>query len=237
MQNLYVGTASWNIPKQTKNLFPESGSHLERYAQIFNCVEINSSFYRDHKPETYKRWSEGVGKDFKFSVKLSKYFTHQHRFKESGPALRENIQGILELGAKLGVILIQLPPSLAYQRQDVLNFFKSLRNFYNGHVVLEPRHKSWINLEVAKIMADYKINKVLADPEPCPFTAQMRLQTENLRYLRLHGTPEIYKSRYSKEDIQRIADLAANSKQQMWCIFDNTTFGYATENAFELLQN
>ena len=77
---LFIGTAGWSIERACKPLFPEQGTHLERYAHVLNAVEINSSFYRPHQPKTYARWSACVPDHFKFSVKLPKEITHKRRF-------------------------------------------------------------------------------------------------------------------------------------------------------------
>jgi uncharacterized protein YecE (DUF72 family) len=95
---IYIGTAGWSIPSSLAQRFPGSGTHLERYARIFNAVEINSSFYRDHQIKTYERWAKSVPPDFRFSVKLSRYFTQEMRLKETGPKLAKTLEGIKGLG-------------------------------------------------------------------------------------------------------------------------------------------
>jgi uncharacterized protein YecE (DUF72 family) len=68
--NIYVGTAGWSVPKEHAAAFPVEGSHLERYAQVFGAVEINSSFYRPHRRTTYERWAASVPETFQFAVKV-----------------------------------------------------------------------------------------------------------------------------------------------------------------------
>jgi uncharacterized protein YecE (DUF72 family) len=231
--NIYVGTAAWGIPKEFKPNFPIRKSILESYSQVFNAVEINTSFYREHKSSTYAKWREMTTKEFKFSVKLWQQFTHKERL--SLPAL-ENFQRVLEgmshLEEKLAVVVVQLPPSLSFQAKVAENFFITLRKYYKGQLVLEPRHESWNQDKVWNFMKDLKINKVMADPELCPYRGQSIF---DCAYFRLHGTPEVYKSNY---DLARLKSYHQElttypDKIAKWCIFDNTTFGFATKNALE----
>ena len=76
-----IGTAGWSIPKAVANAFPASGSHLARYAQVLNAAEINTSFYRNHRPEVYARWAAQTPDGFRFAVKLPRTITHDQRLR------------------------------------------------------------------------------------------------------------------------------------------------------------
>ena len=234
----YIGTAGWVLPSAVAARFPGEGSHLERYAQVFNCVEINSSFYKDPKPETYAKWAAATPDDFLFSVKLNKYFLQEQRLKETGDKLQQTLDGILELQGKLGALLVQLPPSLAFEEKIAAKFMQQIRKHYAGPVVWEPRHKSWGLPLAIKTLHHFKMNKVLADPEPCPTSKELRPAVENIRYLRLHGTPIRYRSSYTEVALQRIDQRIfkhpLSPAQATWVIFDNTAHAYATENALRL---
>ncbi|MGZ3713397.1 MAG: DUF72 domain-containing protein, partial [Bdellovibrionota bacterium] len=164
----YIGTAGWNIPKLAAPLFPSTGTHLERYASVLNSVEINSSFYRDHLTKTYARWRDSTPDNFRFSVKLCQRFTHQQRLVSEEAQLRETLSGILELGPKLGVLLIQLPPSLQFAASVARAFFEKVRAHYTGPIALEPRHFSWTGPEAKILLLSFGVSKVRADPELCP---------------------------------------------------------------------
>lgn len=230
----YIGTAAWTIPPNAKDGFPSEGTHLERYSQVLNCVEINTSFYREHKPDTYAKWAESVPENFRFSAKLLRYFTQEKRLRETGEKLKEVIGGMSHLGRKWGVLLIQLPPSLSFQQKDVDRFLSAVRKVYEGPIAWEPRHTSWTTDHALDLLANYEVSKVRADPEPCYVPARNRRRVEKFLYYRLHGSPEIYKSRYDKDIINRVAQKMDEANKPAWCIFDNTTFGFATENALEL---
>jgi uncharacterized protein YecE (DUF72 family) len=233
-----IGTAGWVLPAASSSRFPREGSHLERYAQVFNCVEINSSFYKDPKPDTYAKWAAMTPPDFLFSVKLNKYFLQEKRLAETGDRLKQTLDGILRLENKLGAVLVQLPPSLAFEEKTVAKFMQQLRKHFAGSVVWEPRHKSWGSPLAIKTLSAFAMNKVLADPEPCPTPHALRPQVESVRYLRLHGTPIIYRSSYPEIALQRIAQRIISNPispaEQTWIIFDNTAHANATENALRL---
>jgi len=161
-----IGTAGWNIPAAQKHYFPVEGSHLQRYSSVFNAVEINSCFYQEHKAETYRRWSETVPENFRFSLKLLKYFTHEKGLTDSGDRLRSVIDSHFHLGTKWESLLIQLPPKLAFDQKIAIRFFQRLRKMYHGPCFIEPRHTSWSTALSLLTLQEFEMDKVLADPEP-----------------------------------------------------------------------
>src|SRR4051812_46618679 len=101
-----VGTAGWSIPPQNADRFPGEGSHLERYRQRFPAVEINSSFYRPHRPGTYARWAASVPVDFRFAVKMPREITHTRRLANAAEPLARFLSEAQMLGPKLGPVLV-----------------------------------------------------------------------------------------------------------------------------------
>jgi uncharacterized protein YecE (DUF72 family) len=233
-KQIHVGTAHWQLPKQYSGGFSSEGSQLERYASRLNSVEINSSFYKEHQLKTYERWRDAVPADFRFSVKISHVFTHDLELRVDFDLLKESIEKILTLKSKLGVLLVQLPPSLDFQAHDVADFFNKLRRLYQGPVAVEPRHYTWLRPEALELMHELELSKVFADPAPCPLELKDS-PLVGVTYFRLHGSPQIYKSDYPKTLLQELArDFKELPHQNIWCIFDNTTYGYATKNALDL---
>jgi uncharacterized protein YecE (DUF72 family) len=231
----YIGTAGWSLPKECLEKFPDQGSHLERYARVFSAVEINSSFYREHMSRTYERWAASVPDDFRFSVKLSREFTHNCDLQPNASKLARSLQGIQFLGDKLGVILLQFPGSLEFHPKKMERFFKLLRKSYHGPLALEARNCTWIGNAGKNLMYNYGVSKVIADPERCPGGPKKLLTSGGLAYYRLHGSPVIYRSSYQKKfltDLKR----EISSYKKVWVIFDNTTFGEATKNALSMLE-
>jgi uncharacterized protein YecE (DUF72 family) len=227
---LRIGTAGWNIPFNTRDEFPPGNSLLEQYSQIFNAVEINTSFYKSHKKTTYERWAAATPFDFKFAVKMPKQITHNKSLADIEVYLDEFIKEVGGLRTKLGPLLIQLPPSLSLEPKIAHNFFILLRNRFNGIVVLEPRHISWAELEAITILQEYNIERVIADPVKVPIQSNTK---QPFSYYRLHGSPEIYSSSY---DAKFLDQLAKELNDSSWVIFDNTRLGAGAQNALELKQ-
>ena len=232
---LRIGTAGWSIPGEVAARFPGEGTHLERYARHFNAAEINSSFYRPHRRATYERWAASVGESFRFSVKLPKSITHDRRLK-GGEELVERFAGeVAGLGERFGVLLIQLPPSLAFS-DEAAGFLRRLRPRFESAVALEPRHESWFEPAVEDVLADSHIARVAADP--ARFAGGDAPGGDRATaYFRLHGSPRIYYSRYDAAALEtwsRKAEAAAGTGAETWVIFDNTAEFAAIENAAEL---
>ncbi|MES2571088.1 MAG: DUF72 domain-containing protein [Verrucomicrobiota bacterium] len=232
-----VGCAGWSLPKSHQSAFPDSGTHLERYAGRFPAVEINSSFYRPHQPATYARWSDSVPDTFRFSVKVPKAITHLQRLRNAEPLLDVFLGEASSLGEKLGCLLVQLPPSLKFEPAIARRFFEALRARTTVHAVCEPRHATWFNEEAGTLLEEMQIARVAADPAPVEAAAHPG-GWRQVSYYRLHGSPRIYYSAYTKEFLQQLkerieADHAAGRK--VWCIFDNTAEGAAISDALELL--
>lgn len=223
-----VGTAGWAIPRAVRGAFAVSGSGLERYAARFSCVEINSSFYRAHRPATYERWAAAVPEAFSFAVKVPKTITHERRLIDAAEPLERFLDETAALGPKRGVLLIQLPPSLAYDARVAGEFFEALRLRYVGQAVCEPRHASWLSDAANRTLQSVAVARVAADPplagasEPGGFSG--------FRYFRWHGSPRRYYDAYGRERIRAMARLAAPDAST-WCIFDNTASGAATTDA------
>ncbi|MDO9004453.1 MAG: DUF72 domain-containing protein [Aquabacterium sp.] len=232
--------AGWALPKEAQGLFAPEGSHLERYASRFSGVEINSSFYRPHKPATYARWAASVPSDFRFSVKVPKAITHERRLVDCQDLLGAFLLEVGQLGHKLGCLLVQLPPSLALDPNRADVFFAMLRARHEGHVVIEPRHASWFGEQGSALLARHRIDRVLADPAPCAGAAWPLAGGDvasRIAYYRLHGSPRIYYDNYDAGYLQALAHRLhedALSFESVWCIFDNTALGAATFNALEL---
>ena len=233
-RNIKIGTAGWTIPKHEAAAFPKDGSHLERYAQRFNAVEINSSFYRPHRRTTYARWAASVPPDFAFAVKIPKTITHERRLADAATLLDPFLEQVSGLGGKLGVLLVQLPPSLAFDPKVAKAFLAVLRARYAGNIACEPRHASWFTPQAEALLNRHRVGRIAADPAPVPAAAEPG-GWPGLRYFRLHGTPRIYYSDYPPAKIAHYATIVARAAPaETWCIFDNTVLGAATGNALAM---
>jgi uncharacterized protein YecE (DUF72 family) len=224
-----IATAAWSIPKAVADRFPEEGTGLSRYASVFSGVEINSTFYRQHRASTFVRWADSVPDDFRFSVKMPKDITHARRLKDIGAGFKGFLEEIAYLGRKVGPLLCQLPPNLAFHPDEAEAAFETIRNAYAGSIVIEVRHKSWASEPAMSLLDGYSIDRVLADPAPVWQIADF---PHPPRYMRLHGKPKIYYSNYTEKEIRSFSKLLAPDS---WCVFDNTASGAACGNALTML--
>ena len=237
------GTAGWSIPKDAAASFPGDGQHLQRYARVLNCVEINSSFQRSHRDEVYARWAAQTPPDFRFSVKLPRAVTHEGRLRRAREPLTRFVAETAGLGDRLGVLLVQLPPSFAFEARPVRAFFGLLSELCDAAVVCEPRHASWFTPAADRVLVASRVSRAAADPARWPEASRPGgwLGPEGdgrgaVLYHRWHGAPRMYWSRY---ETQWLRDRATELKRwpdgaDRWCVFDNTAAGQAIWNALEL---
>lgn len=231
--NVYVGVAGWNIRREHVGRFATIGTHLQRYASALNAVEINSCFYRPHRFTTYERWAASVPEDFRFAVKLPKAITHQARLVGISEPMTRFLEETAGLGGKRGPVLVQLPPSFAFDRSLASAFFSEVRSRFGGDVVFEPRHETWFTADVEEMLRDFRIARVAADPARVPRAAEPG-GFDQLVYYRLHGSPRVYYSAYAPDALERVVlgiEERAAAGIASWCIFDNTALGAATTDA------
>jgi uncharacterized protein YecE (DUF72 family) len=234
--NIRIGCAGWAIASRQAALFGAGESVLARYATRFSVVEVNSTFHRAHRPDTYERWEAAVPTSFRFSVKLPKAITHEARLIGSGPAIRRFAEEIAGFGRKLGGVLVQLPPALAFDARVARAFFGHMRRVFDVPIACEPRHASWFGRGAEGLWERHDIARVAADP-PKPEGAGTPGDAGGWRYFRLHGAPRMYYSAYDDERLAILSgDLRAYARRNhpAWCIFDNTAHSHAVDNAARL---
>ncbi|TRW16957.1 DUF72 domain-containing protein [Glacieibacterium frigidum] len=228
-----IGTAGWSIPGAVAGAFPDAGSHLERYATVFPAVEINSSFHRPHRRSTYERWAAATPANFRFAVKLPKQISHVLRLVDAEAPLATFLDEAGGLGDRLGVLLLQLPPKLAFDEGIAAAFFEMLQARRPGGAALvcEPRHASWFTPDAEACLTDHEVARVAADPVLAP-GGERPGGWPGLAYHRLHGSPRVYHSAYGPERLDALA--ATFTPADTWCIFDNTASSAATGDALYL---
>ena len=146
-----VGTAAWAIPRGVRERFDDEGSRLERYARRFACVEINSSFYRPHRPSTYARWAASVPDGFRFALKVPKEITHTRRFVgrgEAAGAFLAETRGTRRQArrtARAAAAELRVRCGAGPTRSST-----AVRARYAGVLACEPRHPTWFTNEAER---------------------------------------------------------------------------------------
>jgi uncharacterized protein YecE (DUF72 family) len=237
MRRCRIGTAGWSIPRKDADAFPAEGTSLERYARVFRGVEVNSSFHRSHRPSTWAKWADSVPEQFRFSVKIPKTITHQAKLVDAAPLLAPFAEEVRQLGPKLAVLLVQLPPKLAFDPALAERFFGTLRSTIQAEIACEPRNASWFEDDADAMLRELRVARVAADPALNPGAA-VPGGWQELPYWRLHGSPDMYRSSYEDAAIDMYAariQAAIDGGLEPWCVFDNTAASQATGNALSLL--
>lgn len=232
--DIRIGTAGWAIPAAVAGAFPGEGSRLERYADVFAAVELNSTFYRTHRSATLERWAAAVPEGFRFSVKIPRVVTHEARLCDCTPQVEAFLAEIAPLRPRMGPLLLQLPPSLAFYPDQAGVVCERLTRDPALALCCEPRHASWFTPEADAWLAERRIARVAADPARHPEAGEPG-GWRGLAYYRLHGSPRVYFSPYDSEALADLARrLGREAAPEVWCIFDNTASGAATANALAL---
>jgi len=207
---------------------------LARYATRFNATEVNSSFHRPHRRDTYVRWAASVPAGFRFSVKLPRTITHDARLRGAARELDRFAGEVDGLGRKLAMVLVQLPPGLPFDARTASTFFAMLRRRFDVGIACEARHASWFTPAAQALWRRHAIARVAADP-PVPDGASREPGGDmRVRYWRWHGWPRVYYSAYDEEALGTLANAMRAGRGTRWAIFDNTAHGHAVTDALRL---
>lgn len=235
---IYIGTSGWQYYHWYNKFYPQdlkTKDFLSFYAKNFNTVEVNTSFYHFTKEKSFKNWQEQVPKNFLFAIKLHRLFTHFRKLslnEEEEKTLKEVINSYKVLQKNLGPVLIQLPPSLKKNIRLLENFLKILRGL-DGNIkfAIEFRHKSWFAEDTYKILKEKKVASVISDS---PRWSTEIIKTTDFVYVRFHGKPKLFASKYSMEELKDYSEKIKKLKPKTLFVYFNNDFeGYAIENALE----
>lgn len=237
MAKVFVGTSGWSYEHWKGPFYPANLANkdfLEFYTKKFSTVEINSSFYHLPKEQTFKNWRDKTPKDFLFSVKVSRFITHQKKLKDVKEPWQLFWQRVKFLKEKLGPILFQLPPNFKSNSERLKNFLKILPK--KQAFTFEFRHESWFCEEIYKILATYNSALTISDTPSYPY---FEVITADFTYLRLHGHERLYTSNYQDKYLKKLSQKIKNwlrtcKLKKVFVYFDNDAFGYAPKNALKL---
>lgn len=230
-----IGTSGWHYKHWRGVFYPQDmpeERYLEYYAQRFDTVEINNSFYHVPEEETLTQWRETTPKNFGFSVKGSRYLTHMKKLNDPEESLSKFLRRVETLKGKLGPILFQLPPKWRANPQRLQEFLRVLPRRHRH--AFEFRDTSWFNESVYELLSRYRAAFCIYD---LAGTTSPKQVTCDLVYVRLHGPGAAYEGSYSAQTLAGWAGaFSAWSRQgkQVYCYFDNDQAGYAPQNALRL---
>ena len=228
-----IGTSGWNYSHWKETFYPPQvpvSKWLDFYADHFDTVEVNATFYRLPKPDTFDNWYKKTPNDFLWAVKASKYITHTKRLKDCKEPLERLYHSARRLREKLGPILVQLPPNLSFDTERLAQFCKNLEP--SCRHALEIRHPSWINTHVFDILKEYKIAFCISDTAArYPYHEVL---TSDFLYIRLHGSRKLYVSEYTDEELLEWSRKIRNWNMEAYIYFDNDFNGFAIKNAIKL---
>lgn len=241
MAEARIGTSGWHYHHWRGRFYPEDltpSKWLSYFAQRFNTVEVNATFYREPRRSTIATWVEQTPDDFLFAIKIHRAITHYQRLENVEESL-ERFEVVAEaFGQKLGPVLIQLPPSLTFDRERDEEFFNRLRAKSKARrYALEARHKSWLTEEAYGLLRRYDIAWCIADSGGRYPTADQ--VTAAYIYLRFHGPGSLYASSYNDEaldDWARKIRRWRREQRDVYVYFNNDFEGYALQNAMRLME-
>jgi uncharacterized protein YecE (DUF72 family) len=232
VSKIHVGCSGWVYKHWRGILYPEGLPQrlwFGRYAEEFDTVEINNSFYRLPKPETFDKWHDRAPPGFRYAVKASRFITHMKKLKDCEEAVDNFIALARRLKSFLGPILYQLPPSLHKDLPRLEAFLKLLPRPVE-HVV-EFRHKSWYDEEVLALLDRHGVGFVAHDLKGL---ISPRWASGRTAYVRFHGSGGRYSGRYTDDALLRWTDWCleqSKAGRSVWCYFNNDIHGHAIEDA------
>ena len=206
---------------------------LGRYAEVFDTVEVNSTFYRLASREGVKRWVEQTPEEFVFAAKASRYLTHVRRLREIEEGIGryyERIEPLVDSG-KLGPVVWQFPAT--FRRDDEL-LAEALAVLPTGRHCFEFRHESWFTPEVYGLLGRHGAALVIGDHPRWPF--QARELTTDWTLVRLHHGRRGRRGNYSSREIEEWAERIAGWRRRadVYVYLNNDWEGFAVDNALTL---
>lgn len=230
-----IGCSGWNY-RHWRGVFYPEGLPVKRwfahYAEAFDTVEVNASFYRLPTAETFAKWRNQAPAGFCYAIKAPRFITHMRKLKDCGESIAEFLTRARRLQPALGPILYQLPPKWRFDRERLEGFLALLPKDL-AHV-FEFREPSWVADEVRAMLDAAGVGFCTHD---FPGLATPRAATGNIAYVRFHGTGGKYWGRYSENALTGWANWMREQEAEgrtVWAYFNNDIHGHAIEDATAL---
>jgi uncharacterized protein YecE (DUF72 family) len=237
LKRVRIGCSGWNYKHWREGVFypPRCPQRLwlPYYAERFDTVEINNTFYRLPRPAAVANWVEQTPPDFCFALKASRYLTHVKRLTDLAPGIRRFYASIepLARSPKLGPVLWQLPPRF---RRDEERLGQALERLPPGRHCLEFRDESWFTAEIYAILREHGVALVIGDHPSRPYQAHEL--TADWTFLRFHAGSRGRDGNYSETELEEWAARldAWRRRVEVYAYFNNDWRGFAVRNAARL---
>lgn len=254
-----IGLSGWSYKGWRGDFYPNDlpqSQELPYAARHFPTLEINRTFYSLVEPQTMRAWYGDTPYDFRFSVKGSRFITHNKKLANIEEPMERFVEsGLADLRHKLGPILWQVGPNLRFDAGRVEKFLLGLPHRLEDHRlrhVFEPRHETFFVPEMAQLAREHGVALAFSHSSAWPYTEEL---TAGIVYLRLHGPKEAYSSAYSRSELERwaqriekwangsepdnarrISDLDPPPRKgrSVYVYLDNDLGGHAPRQALEL---
>jgi len=227
----WTGCSGWQYAEWRELFYPKDLPQLQWlsfYAERFNTVEINSTFYHMPTAKTMQRWKELAPKNFCYSIKANRAITHYSKFHHTQEIIQQLYSLTDILAEHLGCILFQLPGSIHYDADLLEDMLKQFSPHKKN--IIEFRHASWWRDEVREKLATKNIIFANIDSPSAHFPFY---PTGEISYLRLHGHKKWYQEEYGEKILLTWLHAIKKSKaKEVWCYFDNTADGAALADAY-----
>ena len=230
---VHIGTSGWTYDHWQGLFYPTDcpkTRRLEYYAGKFSSVELNVTFYRAIPELTFANWYARTPPGFCWAVKANRSITHIKRMKDAKEPLERFLRSMAPLKEKLGPILFQLPPSLAFDEELFASFCRNLPA--DLRLTLEARHQSWFRQEALDALGRHHIAWCISDTAGrYPY---LETDTAEFIYIRLHGSRTLYASEYTEQELGAWAEKIKAWGKETYVYFDNDAMAYAPRNALRL---
>lgn len=236
MAGLFIGTSGWNYDEWNDTFYAgvKRRDRLPHYAEYFNAVEVNATFYRLQKPGTLAHWHDETPRGFRFAIKGNRYLTHNKKLNDPPEPIDLESRNAQPLGDKLVVVLWQLPGNLKKNPDRLRRFCEALGKWKDVRHAVEFRHPTWFDADTAECLRAHGIANCQSDAADWPLWQAV---TGDLVYIRLHGHTRTYASRYSTGSLNAWAASINNwrkARKTVHVYFDNTAEGAAPRDALKL---
>jgi uncharacterized protein YecE (DUF72 family) len=234
----YIGTSGWRYDAWRENFYGDrpASEWLRFCAGKFTALEVDATFYRLQSVDVFRRWRRETPPDFCFAIKANRFLTHNRKLREPLAPIRLERGRAAGLGAKLAVVLWQLPRNFRCNLERLEAFARALRAWRRVRHAIEFRHPSWFVDEVAECLRAHRIAVCQSDAADWP---QWDAVTTDLVYVRLHGHAVTYASAYAESELRAWARKVRrwlSEGRDVHVYFDNDAWGHAPRDALRLIE-